>query len=636
MGMHARVAIRRGGAAPAMSGGSPRILLIVGGGIAAYKACELVRMIRKAGGSVTCVVTEGGQQFVTPMALAALSGNTVYTSLFDLKDEVEMGHIQLSREADLIVVCPATADLLAKMAAGIADDLATTLILATDKPVLAVPAMNVRMWEHTVTQRNAEWLRQAGVSVMDPDEGEMACGEWGPGRLPEPARILGEIARALSLDIALPEPAPAAAASAPALAGPSGKGGAGSGGDASGAADDGSALAGSFENGAAAPAGDAAPAAAAPSTKAKAAVLDEVAREAIEAEDDTADTSPSAGRLSSLLSALIPRSTAKRTHAEVDAELDALPDLPPEHEPPAPAPITEGGPLLAKKGGASAAPPTDAEAINHEVARQDQSARPQPIPGDVQPITANAAQLAVDPLAGQVEFDPDPDHRPLYGRHVIVTAGPTWEPIDPVRYIANRSRGKQGYAIAAMAAAAGARVTLISGPVSLATPLGVDRIDVESADEMAEAVRRALPADAAFMVAAVADWKTRNVAAEKMKKRGSAPPALILTENPDILATLGGARKRPKLLIGFAAETENVVENAKAKRKRKGADWIVANDVSHGPDGSGVMGGDRNHVHIVTSQGVEELPEMGKDEVARELVRRAAEVLAGGADGENE
>jgi len=222
MGMHKPVRAprasddRQGGMAP-MSG-APRILLIVGGGIAAYKACELVRLIRKAGGSVTCVVTEGGQQFVTPMALAALSGNKVYTSLFDLKDEVEMGHIQLSREADLVVVCPATADLLAKMAAGIADDLATTLILATDKPVLTVPAMNVRMWEHSTTRRNADFLRQAGVTVMEPDEGEMACGEWGPGRLPEPVAILGEIARELHLDIALPEPE--AHPPSPALAAP--------------------------------------------------------------------------------------------------------------------------------------------------------------------------------------------------------------------------------------------------------------------------------------------------------------------------------------------------------------------------------------------------------------------------------
>ena len=586
--MHAPVAApQRKRIAPAMSG--PRILLIIGGGIAAYKSCELVRMIRKSGGDVTCVLTEGGQQFVTPMALAALSGNKVYTSLFDLKDEVEMGHIQLSREADLVVVCPATADLLAKMAAGIADDLATTLILATDKPVLTVPAMNVRMWEHGTTRRNAEWLRQAGVTVMEPDEGEMACGEWGPGRLPEPVAILSEIARELSLEIALPE---TQAAETPSLAPPA-------------------------------------------KTAAKAAVQ-EVAVEALEPEEE--EESPTAGRLSSLFSAIIPRSTAKRSHEDIDAELDALPELDPfdaegllHGTPIEAAPEAQplpGGPILAKKGKAAAAPPTDREAINHEVARQDPGARPQPIPGDAQPIaTQAAAELRADPLAGQVEFDADPDHRPLHGKHVVVTAGPTWEPIDPVRYIANRSSGKQGYAIAAMAAAAGARVTLVSGPVSLPTPLGVDRVDVESADEMAEAVRRALPADAAFMVAAVADWKSRHVSAEKMKKRGSAPPALILTENPDILATLAAARKRPKLLIGFAAETENVIDNAKSKRKRKGADWIVANDVSHDEHGKGVMGGDTNHVHIVTSQGVEELPEMGKEDVARELVRRAAEAL---------
>ena len=597
MGQHAPIRAaratdnRRTVAAPMSAG--PRILLIIGGGIAAYKSCELVRLIRKAGGTVTCVLTEGGQQFVTPMALAALSGNKVYTSLFDLKDEVEMGHIQLSREADLVVVCPATADLLAKMAAGIADDLATTLILATDKPVLTVPAMNVRMWEHSTTRRNAEWLRQAGVTVMEPDEGEMACGEWGPGRLPEPAAILSEIARELSLEIALPEVAPAAA---PALAAPS---------------------------------------------IAEAAV-DELAREALEPEDEPEELTSTGSRLSSLFSAIIPRSTAKRTHEDIDAaleeELESLPELDPFdaegllhgtpiEEMPDAGPLP-GGPLLASKGKASAAPPTDREAINHEVARRDESARPQPLPSAfgsgeaVEGITAN-------PLAGQPEFDADPAHRPLRGRHVVVTAGPTWEPIDPIRYIANRSSGKQGFAIAAMAAAAGARVTLVAGPVSLPTPVGVDRVDVESADQMAEAVRLALPADAAFMVAAVADWKSRHVSAEKMKKRGSAPPALILTENPDILTTLGAARKRPKLLIGFAAETENVIENAKSKRKRKGADWIVANDVSHGPGRDGVMGGDVNQVSIVTSQGVEELPEMDKVEVARELVRRAAKVLAG-------
>ena len=587
----------------------PRILLVVGGGIAAYKACELVRMIRKAGGDVTCVLTEGGQQFVTPMALAALSGNKVYTSLFDLKDEVEMGHIQLSREADLVVVCPATADLLAKMAAGIADDLATTLILATDKPVLTVPAMNVRMWEHSTTQRNTEWLRQAGVGVMEPDEGEMACGEYGPGRLPEPAAILAEIANRLDLDIELPEIVEASAPSLRVLEAPL----------------------------------EAAEPDLTDEGEAEGAEVD-LASEALEPEPEVQPR----GTLTSLLSAIIPRSTARRSHQQIDADLEAeledLPEVDPfdaegflgqpslEDDGEAPEPNL-GGPLLASKGKASAAPPIDPEALNHEVARKNPAARPQPIEEETLNVEAPApaADPLPDPLAGQAEFDPDPAHRPLHGKHVLVTAGPTWEPIDPVRYIANRSSGKQGFAIAAMAAAAGARVTLVAGPVHLPTPLGVDRIDVESADEMADAVRKALPADIAFMVAAVADWKSKRVAVEKMKKRGSAPPALVLTENPDILATTSAARKRPQLLIGFAAETDDLVENAKAKRKRKGADWIVANDVSYGKIKSGtkgsVMGGDTNSVQIVTSTGVEELPEMNKEDVARELVRRAAHAL---------
>ncbi|WP_338447244.1 bifunctional phosphopantothenoylcysteine decarboxylase/phosphopantothenate--cysteine ligase CoaBC [Pelagerythrobacter marensis] len=413
---------------------APRILLVVGGGIAAYKACELVRLIRKGGGSVTCVVTEGGQQFVTPMTLAALSENPVYTTLWDLRNEAEMGHIQLSREADLVVVCPASADLLAKMAAGIADDLATTLILATDKPVMAVPAMNVRMWQHPATRRNVAWLRESGVDVLEPDEGPMACGEYGPGRLPEPEAIWAAI----------------------------------------------------------------------------------VAR--LEAGDG--------------------------------------PDL----------------------------------------------------------------------LSGQPDFDAAPDHRPLYGRHVLVTAGPTHEPIDPVRYIANRSSGKQGFAIAAAAAAAGARVTLVAGPVALETPHGVDRIDVESAREMAEAVEAALPADVAVMVAAVADWRTRDIAGQKMKKARSGLPELVLAENPDILAGLAANDARPGLLIGFAAETENVIDNAKAKRARKGADWIVANDVSGAPKDS-VMGSDHNRAHIVTADGVETLERMPKTELARALVARIAAYL---------
>ena len=556
-----------------MSG--PRILLVIGGGIAAYKACELVRLIRKAGGSVTCVLTQGGQQFVTPMALAALSESKVYTSLFDLKDEVEMGHIQLSREADLVVVCPATADLLAKMAAGIADDLATTLILATDKPVLAVPAMNVKMWEHSATQRNADWLRQAGVAVMDPDEGPMACGEFGPGRMPEPPAILARIGQELDLDIEVPELAvfKQAQLSAPA-----------------------------------------------PREEAEY-DLDEP----LEPEDEE-EVVKSGGGLGGLLSMIIPRSTTQRSHDQIEAELDDLPEpdmLGAESLGEVKEPIADGGPLLASKGKASSAPPTDPAALNHEVARQDMRAMPQP---GVEEAQTSGIAFEDSPLAGQAEFDPDPDHRPLFGKHVLVTAGPTREPIDPVRYIANRSSGKQGFAIAAMAAAAGARVTLVAGPVHLPTPVGVDRIDVETADDMAEEVRRALPVDVAFMVAAVADWKSRHVAGEKMKKRGSAPPALILAENPDILASTAAGRKRPALLIGFAAETENVVENAKSKRKRKGADWIIANNVS-GAEGDSVMGGDLNQVHIVTSNGVESLPEMPKEDVARELVRRAAAAL---------
>ena len=570
---------------PGVSG--PKILLVIGGGIAAYKSCELVRLIRKAGGEVTCVLTKGGQQFVTPMALAALSENKVYTSLFDLKDEVEMGHIQLSREADLVVVCPATADLLAKMAAGIADDLATTLILATDKPVLTVPAMNVRMWEHSATQRNADWLRQAGVAVMDPDEGAMACGEFGAGRMPEPPSILARIAQELDLDLDLPElgaPVPAQLA-APAQSVPLGE-------------------------------------------------TLEPSEPMFEDDGEEEDDTPSGGGLGGLLSMIIPRTTETRTHEEIEAELEELPEAGDEAgfegaELPEPSePDPAAGPILATKGKASAAPPTDPGALAYG---DDGHAMPQAMAGAFQ---TQAAAFDASPLAGQAAFDPDPEHRPLYGKHVLITAGPTREPIDPVRYIANRSSGKQGFAIAAMAAAAGARVTLIAGPVHLPTPVGVDRIDVETAEDMAEEVRRALPADIAFMVAAVADWKSRHVAGEKMKKRGSAPPALILAENPDILASTAAGRKRPTLLIGFAAETENVVENAKSKRKRKGADWIVANNVA-GDIGESVMGGDLNQVHIVTARGVESLPEMAKEDVARELVLRAAEALVPGDDADD-
>ena len=388
-----------------------RILLIVGGGIAAYKTCELIRLLRRRGHAVRCVLTEGGSHFVTPMTLAALSEQPVHTSLWDLKDEAEMGHIQLSRQADLVVVAPATADLMARMAAGLAGDLATTLLLATDKPVLVAPAMNVRMWTHPATVRNVARLRADGIAVMDPDEGAMACGEYGPGRLPEPVAILASIEAALGI-------------------------------------------------------------------------------------------------------------------------------------------------------------------------------------GD----------------------------RPLAGRHVLVTAGPTHEPIDPVRYLANRSSGRQGFAIAHALAAIGARVTLIAGPVTLPTPAGVDRIDVQTAREMADAVVGAMPADAAVMVAAVADWHVAPLD-QKLKKAG-APPALTLIENPDILAHLSVGADRPRLVIGFAAETERVVDHAIAKRLRKGCDWIVANDVS-----GDVMGGADNSVHLVTASGVETWERMAKEAVAIRLARRIADEL---------
>jgi phosphopantothenoylcysteine decarboxylase/phosphopantothenate--cysteine ligase len=391
-----------------------RILLIIGGGIAAYKACELVRGLRKAGASVRCVLTAGGAHFVTPMTLAALSEQPVHTSLWDLKDEAAMGHIQLSRQADLVVVCPATADLMAKMAAGIADDLATTLLLATDKPVMVVPAMNVRMWGHAATRRNVATLRADGITVLEPDEGPMACGEYGPGRLPD---------------------------------------------------------------------------------------------------------------------------------------LDAI---------------------LAAIGAA----------------------------------TGGSARMS------------------LAGRLAIVTAGPTHEPIDPVRYIANRSSGKQGFAIAAALAKAGAKVTLIAGPVALPTPPGVTRIDVETAAEMSAVVDASLPADVAVMVAAVADWRSDAPAGQKIKKSDDTPPALTLTANPDILAGLARNPLRPRLLIGFAAETQDVIAHATAKRERKGVDWIVANDVS-----GTVMGGDRNTVHIITANGVESWEDAPKGDVADRLVARIAEAL---------
>lgn len=563
-----------------MSGVGPKILLVVGGGIAAYKSCELVRLIRKGGGDVTCVVTKGGQQFVTPMSLAALSENQVYTSLFDLKNEAEMGHIQLSREADLVVVCPATSDLMAKMANGIADDLATTLILATDKPVMAVPAMNVRMWEHEATQRNVEALKENGVNVLHPDEGPMACGEFGYGRLPEPEAIWAAIAKACGIEV--PENAPAAPAN------------------------------------------------------------DEYEVEALEPEAEVeveVETGETEGGLGGLLSRIIPRSTAKRTHEdieaehleaeELEAEAEALCEAEADADADEPGQEDEEiefnpdleGPLLATKGDASAAPPMDPEAINHEVDERKSAPETAANANKAGVATDGVEEIVDDALNGEV-LDVPADYNPLDGRHVLITAGPTWEAIDPVRYIANRSSGKQGFAIAAAAAALGAKVTLVAGPVSLKTPAGVDRVDVESADDMSKAVKAAMPADVAVMVAAVADWRPKSYEGEKIKKRGSAPPALMLTENPDILTNVAASGNRPELVIGFAAETEDVIKNAKAKRKRKAADWIIANDVS-----GDVMGGDENTVHIVSADGVESLDQMPKAAVAMALAERIASTL---------
>lgn len=542
----------------------PRILLIVGGGIAAYKSCELVRMIRKGGGSVTCVLTEGGAKFVTPMALAALSENPVHTTLWDLRNEVEMGHIQLSREADLVVVCPATADLMAKMAAGIADDLATTLMLATDKPVMAVPAMNVRMWQHAATRRNVATLRDAGVFVMEPDEGAMACGEYGPGRLPEPDAVWRQIAAFFTGPEALPM----------------------QGGEDWSVPED----------------------------------------EAFVPVDPLPSFANDAGGadtgLGGLSAALIGRAAgkqAKKAMALEAPEGEAVSAPLPEPD----GPATPPGALLAKKGKGRAAPPTDPEALNHLV--NDRQSAPEPIPGDEFGISVGLGAGA--PAAPAVPFV-KPADGPLSGRHVLITAGPTHEPIDPVRYIANRSSGRQGFAIAAAAAQLGAQVTLVSGPVHLPTPPGVDRVNVESAREMQEAVKKALPADVAIMVAAVADWRTKDVATSKLKKRGSAPPVLMLTENPDILATIGSTPSlKPRLLVGFAAETDKVIEHAQEKRKRKGADWIIANDVSFDGKGKSVMGGQNNTVHIVTGEGIEHLPEMPKDMVAMAIVERIANAL---------
>ena len=394
-----------------------RVLLIVPGGIAAFKLPELIRLLRGRDCGVTCVLTQSGAQFVTALTLQALTETKVYGDLFSLTDESEMGHIELSRSADLVVVAPATANILAKMAAGIGDDLATTLLLATDKAVLAAPAMNVRMWLHAATQANMALLASRGVQVVGPEEGAMACNEYGPGRMSEPHAIA----------------------------------------------------------------------------------------------------------------------------AAIEAML-------------APA-------------------------------------------------------------------------RSLAGKHAVVTSGPTHEPIDPVRYIANRSSGRQGHAIATALAGLGARVTLVSGPVEVPDPVGVTVRHIESAQQMLAACQEALPAEIAVCAAAVADWRVASAASGKIKKvPGAAPPTLELVPNPDILATLSApGPRRPRLVVGFAAETDDLMANAQAKRARKGCDWIVANDVS--PE-TGIMGGVENAVHLITADGVEDWPRLAKDEVARRLAARIAAALA--------
>ena len=437
-----------------------RILLVIGGGIAAYKSLDLIRRLRERGASVRCILTAGAQQFVTPLAAAALSGQRAHTDLFDREDEADIGHIRLARDADAIVVAPATANLMSKMASGAADDLASTVLLATTLPILIAPAMNVRMWQHPATVRNLAALRSDGVHVVGPNEGRMAEAEFGPGRMAEPTEIADAAETVLAR---LPSPS---------SGGPS----------RSGAEDRG------------------------------------------------------------------------------------------------------GGPAAGTADVSSCSPPT-----------------PGPSP------------------RGGGEGDA------LAGLRVLVTSGPTHEPIDPVRYIANRSSGRQGHAIAAAAAEAGAEVTLVSGPVAIPDPSGVRTVRVETAREMLKAVEAALPADIAIFAAAVADWRADGEASQKLKKDGSAPPpSLALALNPDILATVAQRTEgRPPLVVGFAAETENVVEHARAKLARKGCDLIVANDVSAG---TGVMGGESNTVHLVTADDVETWPTMAKDAVARALVSRLAEI----------
>jgi len=471
------------------------ILLIVGGGIAAYKSLELVRLLRGAGANVRVVLTAAGARFVTPLSLAALSEEPVYEDLWSLKDEAEMGHIRLSREADLIVVCPASADRLARMAAGLGGDLADAVLLAADKLVLAVPAMNHRMWTHPATVRNVAVLRADGVRVMEPDTGAMACGEFGPGRLPEPGAILEAVRVALG--------------------------------------------------------GSARPAQTAEGS------FDQLRPESIIAE--------------------IKRQG--RSQKEVSRILG----------------ITQ---------------PNVSKLMNGN-----------------RRLTASEAVLMAKWLGigngDEIVRSAEPTLT-LSGTHALVTAGPTHEAIDPVRYLANRSSGQQGFAIAGALAALGARVTLIAGPVALPTPPGITRVDVTTAREMAAAVAAALPADVAVMVAAVADWGIADAPAHKLKK-ADGPPAPVFVPNPDILAAIAApGPARPRLVVGFAAETADVEAHAAAKRIAKHADWIVGNDVS-----GDVMGGADNAVVLATAAGIEHWERAPKPEIARRLAGRIADALVG-------
>nr|WP_245214772.1 bifunctional phosphopantothenoylcysteine decarboxylase/phosphopantothenate synthase [Pararoseomonas indoligenes] len=476
-----------------------RVLLVVSGSIAAYKALELARLLGKAGATVMGLLTAGGARFVTPHALQAITGRKLAEDLWSLREEAERGHIRLARETDLVVVAPASADRLARMAAGMADDLAGAVLLAWNGPVLVAPAMNPTMWAHPATGANVATLMARGVHFVGPEDGPMAEAESGTGRLSEPPAILAAI------EAALTDP----------------------------------------EHGA------------------PDAALEDALDAAIAAQAEEGEGRPFA-----------PHRAPRKGGSS----------------------FTEGAPHNADHR----ADPTEAALSTFSASK------------------AVEADVAPHSLRGTA-----PGLLPLSGKHVLVTSGPTHEPLDPVRYIANRSSGKQGHAIAAALAALGARVTLVSGPVTLADPAGVAVRPVETAREMLAACEAALPADAAVFAAAVADWRPAEVAGQKMKKPADdAAPPMALVPNPDILATLSRHPMRPGLVIGFAAETERVVEHARAKLARKGCDWIVANDVS-----GDVMGGAENSVHLVTSYSVEDWPRLPKAEVAARLADRIAETL---------